>query len=107
MINKNIEKKEAKASIQSEFYSLGATMFYALTGEPLFNTELLSDEQGMPIIVDGRILKAILKQDGNPIAKVNLDAHDNILEQRLKIVPKQYRKILYNCLSVEHPKYAD
>ncbi len=107
ILNALLDKKEAKATIQSEFYALGATMFYALTGEPLFKIELVADEDGTPIFVDGKILKATLKQDGKQIANVNLDEHDAALEKRLALVPRQYRKMLRNCLSVQHPKYID
>ncbi len=107
ILNALLDKKEAKANIQSEFYALGATMFYSLTGEPLFNTELVSDEHGTSIIVDGKILKATLKQDGKPIGKINIGEHDAVLEKRLKLVSRQYRKMLRNCLSVQHPKYVD
>ncbi len=107
LLNALISGKETRADIASEYYALGATMFYALTGKPLFDTELAQDENGIPITVDGKTVKAILKENGQRISQIDVSRHDRLLEEKLKEVPRQYRKLLRKCLSATKPIYTD
>ncbi len=102
LINALLNGQKANASLQSEFYALGATMYYALTGESLFNTELVPDENGKPIAG----IKASLKLDGRRIDGINISEHDRLLRKRFEKVPKQYRKLLFNCLSIRKEEYV-
>ncbi len=101
LINALLNGQETNASLQSEFYALGATMYYALTGEPLFNIELVPDENGKPIAG----IKASLKLDGRRIEGININEHDRLLRKRLEKVPKQYRNLLLHCLNVKKEEY--
>ncbi len=107
ILNALFSSTPTAANIQSEFYALGATMYYALTRQPLFDTELVADENGRPINVNGRFIKAELMQDGQKIHSIDVEKHDAKVKERLKQVPKQYRQLLLNCLRIKNPKYED
>lgn len=107
ILNALFSGKPTAANIQSEFYALGATMYYALTRQPLFDTELVADENGRTINVNGRFIKAELKQNDQKVHSIDIDKHDVLVKERLKQVPRQYRRLLFNCLSVKNPKYTD
>ena len=107
ILNALFSGRQTAANIQSEFYALGATMYYALTRKSLFDTELVADEHGRAINIDGKVVKAELKQNGQQIHSIDIDKHDVLVRERLKQIPRQYRKLLLNCLSVKNPKYTD
>ncbi len=105
LLNALFNEQKSKATMQSEFYALGATMFHTLTGQSLFDTELVPDEDGKTI--NGTNIKATLKLHGKKIDSIDFEEHEKLLQERLKEVPWQYRKLLYNCLSIKQPKYAE
>ena len=99
--------KESRSSLSSEFYALGATMYFALTGEDLFDRILTKDETSKKFInIAGREVSIALLEGGKPVDKIDMKNHDAILKQKLTKVPRQYRSLLWNCLCAHGRKYA-
>ena len=107
VLNDFIEKKETKTNISSEFYALGATMYFALTGEELFDRALVFGEEGSEININGKQRTVVLKEEGKPIYKIDPNRHNKELKKKLKKVPKQYRKLLWGCLSSFERDYTE
>ncbi len=101
ILNALMTGQEISCSLESEFYTLGATMYYALTGKQLFDRKLLSDKLGRIITINGEGVNVLLTEDGTPVEKIDLEQHERMLKKKLKEVPKKYRQLLHNCLSLE------
>ncbi len=107
ILNALMTGQETRCSLASEFYALGATMYYSLTGKQLFDRKLLSDRLGKIITINGEGINVLLTEDGTPVEKIDVEQHEKILKKRLKEIPKRYRQLLYNCLSLENGKYKN
>jgi len=89
LLNDFMEGTESKADFSTDFYALGATMYYTLTGEHLFETSLQTDETGIEISIEGKPVKASLNWNGERVNRIDLEEHDNYVESKIN------RKITY------------
>ncbi len=106
ILNALMKGKETNATIGSEFYALGMTLYYVLTGEPLSEIKLSVGDSDKKIQVAGRDLGMILTQEGKPITRIESDKQERLLKRKLKKVPRQYRRLISNCLSSYERKYS-
>ena len=75
ILNALMNGEETRCSLASEFYALGATMYYALTGKQLFDRKLLSDRLGRIITINGEGINVLLTEDGTPVEKIDIQQH--------------------------------
>jgi hypothetical protein len=88
------------ANFRSEKYALGATMYFALTGEHLFNRKLAQGESQRTIEIDGKDIGVILLEDGVEIKKIDAKKHDKYVKQKLRKIPRRLKSLLKDCLLV-------
>ncbi len=108
MLNALMSGRETCASMDSEVYALGMTMFYALAGETLLDAKLIRNENSArKINIRGDNIGITLTAGGKETSRITPEEHDRILEIKLRKVPRQYRKLLRNCLSMRTRKYSN
>jgi len=105
LINGLLSGQRIPTSIRTDLYSLGTTMYEALTGEPLQDLALIKDPEGKPIELNGRTINIALKLNGERIDKIDEAEHERILKKRLKKVPFHYRRFLHNLMSLQSDRY--
>ena len=98
MLKNFMSGKETKASLSTEFYSLGATMFYALTGKNIFDFALVGGKNGRQIEIDGKKIGVALLENGKSLQDIDIEKYEKLIKEKLKQAPKQYRNLLANCL---------
>lgn len=101
LLNPVLEGNPINADFQSEIYALGATMYFALTGEHLFDRELTTGESNHKIIIDGKEMSVILKENDEIIESIDFKKHDKYVCKKLRKVPRKLRELLKDCLLVE------
>ncbi|VVB77850.1 Serine/threonine-protein kinase PknD [uncultured archaeon] len=93
--------KPYKANPATEVYSLGASLLYVLSGEK-FDYKIVEDPEGREVIVNDEKYKVkLIDSNGEmDMNKFNLMLHENKLKKMLEKVPKRYRAMIFDCLSV-------
>lgn len=104
LLNALIGDTKSCASERTEVYSIGASMFYALTGENIFNYKIEIDEDGKEIIIGNKSSKISLLRNHTKIEKITTKEHEKILRKQLKLVPRKYRNLIYKCLTLNNKK---
>jgi serine/threonine protein kinase len=100
LLNAILNHEKTKASIRSELYSLGATMYYILTGKTLFDFKLAPDELASPkILLRGKKIGIKLTKKGMLLRDIDFEKHRKELKEKIKQVPKQYEELLNFCLT--------
>ena len=89
-----------RASEETEIYSIGASLYFALTGELPFDYKLEFDEDGKEILIGDKKFKVSLKSGDKKIEKIDEKKHERQLKKKLKKVPKAFRKIVHKSLSL-------
>ncbi len=102
LLNRLMESRPSNYGTAQEFYALGATMYFALTGEKLNDISLTKGENGKKIEVDGKTLDVVLMQDGKCVKEIDIEEYDKALKKKLSKVPRQYRQMLYGLLSTKN-----
>ncbi len=105
LLNVLLTGEQSRTSLQNEFYALGATMYYALTGEVPFDYSLVTADSGKVVPLGNETIKVVLLESGKPIERIDLEKHEEILQLKLEQIPKFYRKLLWDCLSSQR-KYS-
>jgi serine/threonine protein kinase len=109
-----VKGKKAHANEKSEAYAAGITIYHALTGKYPFDYSMPQDENGNEVNIEsnedefyngkkvsfGKV-KVALKKDGKIIDEIPEKEHDKELKKALKHVPRKYRNMLYNCMSLD------
>lgn len=102
LINSLANGSFACASERTEVYSLGATLYFMLTGKNAFNYHTPICEDGKKEIkVGNRNIKFDLKDGDEIIDSITKERHDRNLERALKEVPRKYHRILRKALSTD------
>ena len=107
LINSLVTGNKSKATRQTEAYAVGATLFYALTGENMFNYNIkdLKTEQeqkeGSEIMIGSKKHFVQLYVNGEKQDVITKELHDKNLKKGLKKVPKKYRKIIKKALNFD------
>jgi serine/threonine protein kinase len=101
ILNALMQGEESRCSVVTELYALGATMYYTLTGERLFERELKPGESDTLIYIDEEPVQVILTDEGKSVCKIIGREHDSFVKKRLKKIPRKYRKMLRGLLLIE------
>lgn len=121
MLNAVIAEKPAKASLRTEVYSLGTTMFFALTGRDAFNYSLQENKyHGKRIyigggmvsskpgdegkIFGGKCLKLLLSDGHEWVEEITPEKHEQTLCKALPSAPEKYQEFLYRCLTMREDR---
>ncbi|MSR86476.1 hypothetical protein EXS74_03720, partial [Candidatus Woesearchaeota archaeon] len=83
ILNALMTEVESSCDLQSEFYALGATMYFALTGEHLFDRSLVPREGGKKILLGKDILEIALQEDGQDLPFIDQIKHDQAVKKKL------------------------
>ncbi len=84
----------SQATIDSDFFSVGATLYYALTGKNLFDFELVYDANGLSLQVGNETISVSIHSNGNKLKDIDvIDCYETIME-KIQEVPRQYRRML-------------
>ena len=104
ILNAVFSKDNVSASIKTDLYALGVSMYFTLTGELPFNYEFILEHKGKPIDIGGFVRTVSLKSSNMPIDEISPRLHQDQLKQALKNVPRKYHKILDCLLSIDSEK---
>lgn len=106
LLNALVQGDSASASLRTEFYSLGTTMYYVLTGKRLADISLEEDPEGKIIDLGNRTIKVALKSDGLIVKGIDKGEHEKRIRSALAKVPKPYRNMIERCLIDDDKNYA-
>ncbi len=94
----HFSEEPAQYDHKSEIYSIGATMYYAITGKHLFRSE---PHERKAYLREGS--KSILDKNKGTI---NEEYYEKILKNELKRVPDKYRFIIHRCVASRDKRYS-
>lgn len=98
--------KESCASIKSDLYALGTTMYFFYTGKNMFDFELKVDKASKQAVdIDGQKVGYVFKKDNVPVTSLDLKVLDKEIKKKLKAMPFCYRKLMYNLISPFSKRY--
>jgi serine/threonine protein kinase len=100
VLNAIMDGKLTSYSEKAETFALGATMFYALTGEPLFDRTLTLGDSLHRVTIAGEDYGLVLSDQGQITPRIDYDANKKHIRKQLKKVPRKYRRMLKRCLDV-------
>ncbi len=92
------------ASLKTEFYSLGASMYFFLTGEAPFRYQIIAGGEGQKVRIGDKLFFLELQYDGKRLPMIDPEYHEACLEEKLGRIPLRYQKLLRYLLSMHtHP----
>ncbi|MBD3252324.1 protein kinase [Candidatus Pacearchaeota archaeon] len=92
----------SRASPKTEVYSLGTTMLHLLTGKRPFDYRIVEDSDGTPIEFNGETYRIKVfsgERELNP-RQFDVKEHNDRLKSELRKIPKKYRGLLYDAISL-------
>jgi len=95
------------ANKRTEVYSVGVTMYYALTGKLPFDYAIVSDPNGKVFDLGKNSVSVKLRANGESCDRIDYKKHEAQLKEALKLIPKKYRKIIYRALTTTDEAYYD
>lgn len=103
IINAIFSGEEVVYYPRHEFYSLGATMYFALTGKQLFNRTITesNNPSAKKVKICDETVGIELRNEGVSAQKIDVKQHDALVSERLKKVPEMFRDFLSNMLLTE------
>ena len=105
LLNALLNREKSQCNLATEFYALGATMYYTLTGEKYNQFTLTTHEEGSELVLPQGTIKIALLNQGVRVEQVDIIEEDQKLEQKLAKIPRSYRQLLYSCLNQRHRTY--
>lgn len=104
LLNAIATGRPAEYGERNEVYSLGAVLYEVVTGEKLFDYTLNEQEDGKPVVVNGKEFRIKLKKDGKDLESISLEDQEAELKTRLQRAPRYLRSFLYDMLSTKSKK---
>ena len=106
ILNSLFEERETSCDIRSEFYALGATMYFALTGKTLFDRSLICQQGGKRIQLGEEFLEVVLEEDGEVFLGIDLTKHDKDVKRKIKVLPRKYRDLIQSLVCFSDDPYG-
>lgn len=106
VINAILSGRKSRTSISSELYALGAVLYYVTAGHHLFEYKLAEYEEGMPIEIDHKPLRVVLREEQRKSTHINPQEHEDRLREKLAYFSTSFQELLLNLLSLERGAYA-
>ena len=100
LLNALVTGKPAAASVRTDLYAVGATMYYALTGSSPFEYRIAEDPKGRELRLDESVLRVGLFYGNEPLKSVTPSHHERRLTSALDQMPRRYRVVLQRCLTL-------
>ncbi len=107
LVNTLLQGLPNGATIATEFYALGATLFYALIGKPPFRYKVNIVDDGTPLEIRDEKIYIALEEDELRLVSISPEEHDAKLEREIEPAPVRFKELLLNCLSLERKSYAN
>jgi len=101
LLNALLNGGEACATLKTEVYALGVSMYYALTGKKPFDYKVEEDPEGIPVNINGQTKKLSIFTNGSKYRRLTKRLHESKLDNTLKEVPRKYKALLRNMLSFD------
>lgn len=101
ILNALLEGQPISCDLRSEFYALGATMYYALTGENLWSYSLVPKEGGRQIQLGEETITIALEDGEEYTTSYDLEQHDKIVRKKIKKLPSKKRKLVESLLLLD------
>ncbi|MBS3162803.1 protein kinase [Candidatus Woesearchaeota archaeon] len=105
VLNRLMAGQPLEYDYSDEMYALGGTMYFALTGEQLFNRTLEVGDSERVFSINGEEVGGVLKEGGIQINKIDWKEHDKLLNRRLKKIPRGYRDLIFQLMCTENNNY--
>ncbi|MDD5253977.1 MAG: protein kinase [Candidatus Nanoarchaeia archaeon] len=105
LLNSLMRGFDSCGSMSTDMYSVGATLYFVLTGEKPFDYSFDTSPTGKPIKTKFGKLKIILRDGEDQIDEIDIDEHNKLLNEKLKNVPKRYRGLVRDLMEVGKDPY--
>jgi len=94
--------EETRYEFRDEFYSLGATMYYALTGKPLHDRHLVQGDGSKVVqLADGTIVPIALVEDGDVVDRLDVSQSKKKALKKVKKLPARYKGLVRDLIDGE------
>ncbi len=104
LLNALVSKNPARATRRTEVYAFGGTLLYTLTGKNPFDYAISSDPNGKPIEINGKIYRIKLTNEKTKLEEITRESHEKALKNTMKKVPKEWKNLIYRCLTLNPKK---
>lgn len=105
LINALLTGTPVRSERQTDIYALGATLFFALTGEQLMPYSLVQGNgHGKVIQIGNEQYKVELSDGIHPLDKIVDQEHESRLKSSIRKAPKKYRDLIYRCTTTDAKK---
>jgi len=104
LLNAIVGGNEARASMKTDIYAIGASIFESVTGERVFNYKLELDYEGTEVLIGKEKYKVALKEGDKKISRIDPQEHEAKLKKRINLLPSKLRKPVYRALTMDDKK---
>ena len=106
MLKDLLDGKANSSTISTDLYALGATMYYAITGEHLFDFSLVEDKEGRIIEIDGEEVRIAVDTKRERLCQIDLGECLVEIHQKLDKLPRHFRSLLVDFLDFKKNVYS-
>ncbi len=104
LLNALVSGHPSKATCRTEVYALGGTFLYSLTGKTPLQYKICSDIAGKSIRINGKLYRVQLNEGEKFLEEITEEIHEKNLKKALNKVPKEWKKLIYRCLTINPKK---
>lgn len=104
VLNSVFTRQKTKCDERTDIFSIGASLYYALTGKTPFEYDIVYDEEGRPLDVGGKIIKVSLVDGERRLEEITREEHERNKRRALKMIPRAYRGLLDKALTLDPKK---
>lgn len=104
LLNALLTGEPSKATERTEIYSLGATIYEAVTGDNAFDYTLEQNPNGRKVMINGREFSIGVKSGGKNLESITAEDHEARLKVAIKKAPEELQSLLYRMLTTDPKK---